>query len=83
MVLYTAGSGDKPSVGFRRLLHNTGQLRTASKVSVERLKQLLSGKGRGMSEPEERALAGVLDVPRVELRPMSFAGCSGELETDE
>ena len=55
------------------------QLRTASKVSVERLEQLLSGKGRRMSEAEERALARVLDVPRVELRPMSFAGCSGDL----
>lgn len=58
------------------------QLRTASKVSIERLEQLLAGKGRRMSEAEERTLARVLNVPRANLRPMSFAGCSG-LNLDE
>lgn len=59
------------------------QLRTASNVGGERLEKLLAGKGRQMTEKEERALSRALNVPRVNLRPMSFAGCSGVLADDE
>lgn len=47
-----------------------------------RLEKLEAGKGRKMTEEEERLLASALNVSRVELRGLGFAGCS-ELDIDE
>jgi transcriptional regulator with XRE-family HTH domain len=57
-------------------------LRRATRISVGRLEQLETGKGKNRDEEEERLLARALDLPRACLRPMSFAGCS-DLDVDE
>ncbi len=57
-------------------------LRRATRISVGRLEQLETGKGKKMDEEEERLLARVLEIDRACLRPMSFAGCSA-LNVDE
>jgi DNA-binding Xre family transcriptional regulator len=57
-------------------------LRRATRISVGRLEQLETGKGKKMDEEEERLLARVLEIDRACLRPMSLAGCSA-LDVDE
>ncbi len=57
-------------------------LRRSTRISVGRLEQLETGKGKKMDQEEERLLARVLEIDRACLRPMNFAGCSA-LDVDE
>ena len=58
------------------------ELRSKSGILTERLFKLLNGRGKKMTEAEERKLAMALNISRAALRPPNFSGCS-TLDVDE
>lgn len=78
-------SGEQPVKVWREFRElEVTDLRRDSKISVERISQIESGKGRRITGEEARKLARALDVALHALTPHheAFRGCSA-LDVDE